>query len=328
MSSSIISLATAFPEWRLNAGAYSAAWGANAARGLQRKPFCGFDEDAISLAIAAARAALSRLSHVPPIGALYVGSTTLPYEEKPASATVVTALFEDRSLRTVEVRGSCQAGLQALLLAGEFCAVHPGAYALAIASDAPQAAADVSIEHALAAGAAAFVVGAGPGIAEIGEDAAVTIETFGARFRRHGERYLSDLELRASDLPATLRALSKLKPGKVDKLAAGASPDVARAIERTFGATSDGLWPQLGDVGAAAAPIALVHSLETAAVGDTVLAMAVAGGATAIMMRRTEGSGLKPTTSVLRQLSAGMDADYIGYLKQRRMLGAADTALS
>lgn len=328
MTASIVSLATAFPAWRLNANAYIAAWGANAARGLQRKPFCGFDEDAISLGVAAGRAALSRLDQAPQIAALYLGSTTLPYEEKPASATVVTALFENHAVRTVEIRGSNQAGLQALLAAAEYCAAHPGAYAMAIASDAPQAAVDASIEHALAAGAAAFVVGTAPGVAEIGEDKSVTIETFGSRFRRNGERHLRDLELRLSEIGAAVRTLARFELGKIDRLAVGAAPDVTRPLEKAFGAASDGLWPQLGDTGAAGAPIALAHALETAATGETVLAAAVASGAVAVMLRRTNGPPLAPVLSVPQQLSGGSETDYIGYLKHRRMLGSTNAATS
>lgn len=328
MTPSIISLASAFPDWRLNTSAYAAAWGANAARGLQRKPFCGFDEDAISLAVAAGRAALARLDQAPHVAALFLGSTTLPYEEKPASATVVTALFDNHAVRTVEIRGSLQAGLQALLAAAEYCMAHSGAYALAIASDAPQAAVDASIEHALAAGAAAFVVGPGPGLAEIGEDRAITIETFGSRFRRNGEKHVRDLELRLSEVGAAARALGKFAFGKIDRLALGAAPDVARAIERIFGVASDGLWPQLGDAGAAGAPIALAHVLETAAIGETVLAAGIASGATALTLRRTQGPPLAPSPSVLQQLLGGSETDYIGYLKHRRMLANSETAAS
>lgn len=328
MTPSIISLAAAFPARRLSASAYAAAWGANAARGLERKPFCGFDEDAISLGVAAGRAALARLDQAPQVTALFLGSTTLPYEEKPASATVVTALFDNHAIRTVEIRGSAQAGLQALLSAAEYCAAHPGVYAIAIASDAPQAAADASIEHALAAGAAAFVVGPAPGMAEIGEDRAITTETFGSRFRRNGEKHVRDLELRVSEVGAAARALAKFGFGKIERAALGASPDVARAVEQAFGVTSDGLWPQLGDTGAAGTPIALVHVLETAAIGETVLAAAVASGATALTLRRTQGPPLAPATPVVQQLAGGSEVDYIGYLKHRRMLGTADMAAS
>ena len=50
------------------------------------------------------------------------------------------------------------------------------------------------------------VVGA-EGIATLEADAAVTIETFGSRFRRLGERFVGDLELRTAEQAKAVAAL-------------------------------------------------------------------------------------------------------------------------
>lgn len=325
-TTSILSFGTAFPSLRLPASAIAAVWGGGGSRGLQRKPFCAFDEDVISLGIAAARSALSGSDGAGRIGALFVGSTALPYEEKPSSATIATAVLGRATVRTVEVRGSCQAGLQALLLASEYCRSHPGSYALAIATDAPAASPQTAMEHPLSAGAAAFLVGIGDGVARFEADAAVTIETFGSRFRRMGERFVSDLELRTSEQANAIRALSAaFKPGAVANLAAGVSADAGKGLVRAFGGTVDELWSKLGDAGAAAAPIALAHVLETAAPDSVILTAAVSSGATALTLKRSSAA-LPQRSSVTDQLSAGTEVDYIAYLKHRRLIGSPELA--
>ena len=260
------------------------------------------------------------------IGALFVGSTTLPYEEKPSSATIVTAVIGHANIRTVEVRGSCQAGLQALVLANEYCRAHPESYALAIAADAPSASASATMEHYLSAGAVAFLVGAGDGVARFEADASVTIETFGSRFRRSGERFVSDLELRSSEQAKAVRALgAAFQPPAVNCLALGAAAETTKALTRAFGGMADELWPVLGDAGAASAPIALAHALESASPQETILAAAVGSGATALTLTRS-GAALPKRPSVLDQLSAGSEVDYIAYLKHRRLIGGTELA--
>jgi len=326
MTPAIHAFGVAFPALRLPGAALAAAWGSGAGRGLERKPFCAFDEDAISLAVAAARSALAGLDKVGGIRALFLGSTTLPYEEKPVSATVVTAVIGHRNVRTVEVRGSCQAGLQALVLAAEFCTANPGAFALAIAADAPEAPPQAPYEYNLAAAGAAFLVGPGPGLAAFGTHAAVTIETFGSRFRRAGERFISDLELRSGDSATAIRELAAtFKPDAVARLAAGAAPEITGMLQRAFGGVPDGLWPNLGDTGAAAAPVALADALETASPGETILAVAIGGGATALTLTRHEGTAVR-MPSLAAQLASGTEVDYLTYLKHRRLLGHTGVA--
>ena len=133
----ILSYGVALPSLRISAAAYKDAWGFCAAGGLKQKAFCSYDEDVMTLAYAAVQAAYERLgvaSDARPADAIFVGATTLPYEEKPSSAILVPALSASTAVRVVEVRGSTQAGLQALAAAVDYCKAHPGKTALAIAA--------------------------------------------------------------------------------------------------------------------------------------------------------------------------------------------------
>jgi hydroxymethylglutaryl-CoA synthase len=327
----IESYGAALPTLRLPASAYVTAWGSCQARGMKQKAFCAYDEDAVTLGIEAARAALGRLGRDVKIAALFFGATTPPYDEKPSAATLPTALFADGAMRVTEISGSPQAGMQALLSAMEFCKAHDGAWALAVAADAPAAPPDAGFEHALGAGAAAFVVGPGGAAAEPIGDFGVTRETFGARFRRHGETALSDLELRTRDREAALAALGRvLKAANVkapDRIALGADAGLARGVGKALNspeATVDALWTEIGDAGAASAPLALAQALDEAKAGEIVLAAAIGAGATAALLRAGSGlDGLRANGRKVAELAAaGRAVDYVTYLKQRRVLSS------
>ena len=195
----IESYGVALPRLRLPASAYVQAWGHCAAPGLKQKAFCSYDEDAVTLGIEAARRSFNSLPLDIEISAIFFGVTTPPYDEKPSAATLPTALFDNDTIRVTEITGSPQAGLQALVSAAEFCLAHKDQYALAVAADAPIGAPDSAFEHALRAAAAAFVVGWEGAAAIYNDSASLTRETFGSRFRRHGEAALNDLELRTRE---------------------------------------------------------------------------------------------------------------------------------
>lgn len=323
--------AAALPALRLPADAYKTAWGSCAARGLKRKAFCAYDEDPVTLAVAAARGALGRLEDGGGAGfdALFLGATTLPYEEKPAAATVLTALTARRDVRVVEIGGSPQAGLQALAAAWEFCAARPGRRALAVAADAPTAPPDMPYEHALGAGAAAFLVVPGGTVATFRDSAAVSRETFGARLRRRGEPTQRDLELRTDDLGPVVADLAAALGGAdaPDRAAVGGDPGAVKRCQRPLKLPEDAVsapWPELGDAGAATAPLALVDALDRAAPGEDVLAVALGAGATALRLQT--GSGLPAVQHRGRSLAdlaaAGREVDYLAYLRHRRLLSS------
>ena len=324
----IESYGVALPALRLPAAAYVEAWGSCGARGMRRKTVCAYDEDAVTLAIEASRRALRRLLGEVRIDALFFGVTTPPYDEKPSAATLATALFAAGDLRVTEISGSPQAGMQALLSALEYCAANRGRRALAVAGDAPIAPADAPYEHALGAGAAAFVTGTGADVAELAAHFAVTRETFGSRFRRHGAEALSDLELRTRDQQASLAALGRVADvAKARRIALGADASVMRGAARALGNTDahiDALWCEIGDAGAASAPLALAGALDAARAGERVFAAAIGAGATAASF--TIGKGLAPLRrrgEKLRDLIAqGRTIDYVTYLKHRRMLSS------
>lgn len=325
----ILAYGAALPRLRLAAAQYRAAWGQCAASGLKRKAFCAYDEDAVTLAVAAARQALDGMDPAR-IGAIFLGATTLPYEEKPSTATVATALGVDGAAAVHEIRGSPSAGVQALSLAADWCAARPERLALAIAADAPSAEPDTPAEHGFGAGAAAFVVGAGAqdtAIAAIGDACAVTIESFGARFRRRGSNATGDLELRTRDAQAAasrLAALAGYRPA--DRLALGIGGRSGADLARILGGQADDVFPGVGDAGAASAALGLVHWLDAAEAAVQVNAVGLGSGAYCLALAVTGGPHRR--AGLADRIGGGEEVDYVAYLRHRRVLSSrlGDTA--
>ncbi len=307
----------AFPALRLPAAAIAEAWRSNAAKGLNRKAVCAFDEDPVTLAVAAARRCLG--DDAPGFSALFVGATSLPYDEKPSSASILSGIGDDAGVRVVEIRGSPQAGVQALLCAAEFCAANPGRRAMAIATDAPRAHPSAGADHALGAGAAAFLVGDGEVVAALAGSAAVSLETFGSRFRRAGERFRDDLELRVDEDAASLRRLTEVLGGAGDAvLAIGGDAGVEKLGASLFGGGGTaGLWVEVGDLGAASAPVAIANALDQASPGARILGIGVGAGATAVSLQ-VLASGASADTA--RRAGQGREIGYLEFLKQTGFL--------
>ena len=318
--------AVSLPALRLPATAYYAAWGQCAAKGLRRKAVCAFDEDAITLAVAAARA--TGAEALAP-KALFLGTTTLPYDEKPSAATLVSALTAETDLHVVELHGSPLAGLQAVAAAADYCRAHPGRRALAVAADAPAGAPDAPLEHGLGAGAGAFILGPGPGPVSIGRYTAVSRETFGSRMRRRESPWTSDLELRGDTLGAVLddlaAATGPLRPTPTRLAAGGTAADarrVARHMEIPQEAVSN-LFAEIGDAGAANAALALAAALDKAAAGETLLALAAGAGAIALELHVSERAAtVRGGPPVATQATGGREVDYVAYLRHRGILSS------
>ncbi|MEK9683449.1 MAG: hypothetical protein VW226_02790 [Rhodospirillaceae bacterium] len=326
----IISYAASLPTLRLSADAYVEAWGSCGARGMKQKAFCAYDEDPVTLGIAAARAALSRLGrNTPKIHALFFGVTTPPYDEKPSASTIPTALFDYMDIRVTEISGSPQAGMQAIISAVEYCAADAERYAVAIAADAPNGPPDASFEHAFGAAGTAFVIGPDGVVADFQGTLGVTRETFGARFRRHGQEVLSDLELRTKDNLASAKMLGEQCSvlGPVTRLALGAEAGLMRGIGRAFGnpdAIVDTVWSQIGDAGSASAPFALASAFDEMRINESVLAISLGSGGTACLFKTREGlaKNRRRGESVASLIRGGRTVGYLDYLKHKRFLSS------
>ena len=82
------------------------------------RSMCNWDEDALTMAVAAAKDCLTGREKRD-IDAVYLGSTTLPFADRQNAAIVATALNLRDDILTLDVTGSQRAGTTALLAALE-----------------------------------------------------------------------------------------------------------------------------------------------------------------------------------------------------------------
>src|SRR5216117_2661410 len=162
MQLGIVGYGAYVPRYRIRVDEIAKVWGADVTSyaqglGLQEKSVPAPDEDAITMAVEAARHAVRRCHAArPAIGACYVGSESHPYAVKPSATVLATALGADPNCRAADLEFACKAGSEALFLAGQLVAARAVRWALAVGTDASQGAPGDPLEYSAAAGAAAF----------------------------------------------------------------------------------------------------------------------------------------------------------------------------
>jgi len=314
------------PRLRLSRAAIAAAhrWMAPAlgAGAKGERAFCSWDEDAITMAVEAARDCAAPGAR-DGIRALTLASTTLPYADMSNAAVVAGALDLASSVRASEATGSQRAATTALAQAIEARAEG----ALIVASERPMAKPASAQEMALGAGAAALRLGTGELIAKVLGAASVNA-AFADHVRAVGaasdygweERWIRD-EGYAKIVPQAIAAALAQADVAARELAhfvmpspiRGAAAAVARAVGFK-GEVADDLSAGCGLTGAAHAFLMLAKVLETAEAGAKILLVGFGQGADAIVLeatgRRPAGRGVTgaladrvPTEDYLRMLS-------------------------
>jgi hydroxymethylglutaryl-CoA synthase len=282
------------PRFRIDADEVADAWGSSPS-GIESTAVPYADEDALTMAVAAARRALDAggvalgTTETTPtdIDFLAFATTTPPLAEEDLTARLGAMLglpeTADRRLFT----GSTRAGTRALAAALD-AAPDRG---LVVAADCPRGEPHDERDHAAGAGAAGFLVGTdlpgdGPD-AEVLARAEHATPYPGTRFRRPGSERVEGLGVTEYDRDAFRAATG----GAVDALDVDPGPDAA-AVQAPDGAipyraagavgvSTDAIAAHetvsgLGDTGAASVPLSLAEAL---AAGDDCLAVGFGSGA-------------------------------------------------
>jgi len=209
------------PRFRIRTSEIARVWGKSGADiadslGVHEKAVADSDEDAITMAAEAGRAALLRAGiDAQKIGALFVGSESHPYAVKPSGTVVCEALGLSKHVFLADYEFACKAGTAALQNAYSLVKAGETEYGMAIGSDTAQGRPGDALEYTAASGAAAFVVGKNP-IAEIEGMLSVTTDTSdfwrreGERYPRHGHRFTGE--------PAYFSHVNAAAKGLMEKL--------------------------------------------------------------------------------------------------------------
>lgn len=263
----------------------ASAWGVPAAPGTRSA--AGPDEDALTLAVAAAARAVEASGLAPDqVDLLFLASTTLPHHERQSAAIVAAALDLRRDVRTADVTGSLRAGLDATFAAADAILAGTARAAIVVAADCRLATPGSPAEQTYGDGAAAIVLARDGGLARI-EGAGVTRRAEAARWRSSDERLVRTYEARLERVSGYGRELPAAARHALDEAGVDDPKDAVRAYP-----TAD---REVGDWGAAAPMLALVRALEDAPPDTRILWGAPGDGAAAAWVVRGEAPATAPS---------------------------------
>ena len=326
------------PRLRLPRDAAFAAtgWFAPGFKNLAKgeRSFCAWDEDAVTMAVEAARDCLADRDRSS-IARVVLASTSHPFADRQNSTIVKEALFLSDTTGTLDISGSKRSATSALIDA--FHAVAGGAGdTLCIAAERNRHRPGSEAEFNSGHGAASVVVARGDGCARLIGTHSVSVD-FVDHFRKEGEVFDYDWEARwvreegygkivVSTIAGALRKFG-IDAGMVDHFLLGsAMPKIGDHVAQRVGirpdAVVDTLGSILGDAGAAQPLILLSHVLERAIPGQCIMLVGFGSGCDVILLETTAAvAGVVPVRGVGGYLEARDPvANYVKYLAHSGLL--------
>jgi 3-hydroxy-3-methylglutaryl CoA synthase len=298
------------PHLRLQraAAAKANAWLAPGLMGKAKgeRAMANWDEDAITMAVEAARDCLGPADDRSHIRAVLLATTTAPFADRLNAGIVCAALTLEPGVHAADVTGSQKAGLSALAQGLCMAAGAPTSLLVAMA-DKRRARAASTQELDNGDAGAAFQIGQGDLAAEWIGGAASTVD-FVDHFRGAGEEFDYSWEERwvrdegfskiVPEVAARALASAGLSAADVDVFILPSTfKGVPEAIAKKLGikpeAVADTLAATLGEAGCAHAGVMLAHALEKAAPGQVILACQFGQGCEALVFRTTAAVAAK-----------------------------------
>ena len=291
----ITSYGAYIPRYRLNRKTIFSAmgWFNSATAGVARgeKAVANYDEDGITMAVAAARDCLTNCDR-DCIDGLYLGSTSAPYLERQNAAVCAAALALRPNIRAADFGASLKSGTSALISACDAVRAENIKNFLVCAADSRQGKPGSNMEHTFGDGAAAFVVGKEDVIAELKGSYSVTRDFVDYRridedkfIRGWEERWIRDEGYGKIVPEAVVGFLEKynLKIGDFAKVVIGCpSAPALKGLSKKLGVEADriqdNLMGSVGDTGSALAPMMFVAALEESKPGDRILVVGYGNG--------------------------------------------------
>ncbi len=333
----IISVGGYIPRLRLNRMTIYQQMGwllpATAMVAQGERSLCNWDEDSVTMAVAAARDCLAEVDRSA-VGALFLASTTLPYSDRLNASVVATALNLQEEIRAADYCSTQKAGTTALL--GALDAARNGETVLVAAADRREAKAGSFFEMWFGDGAAALLLGSDNVIAEFEGAYSVSCD-FVSHYRASGRRFDYTWEERWVRDEGYTKIIPQVIQGLLDKLGLS-SGDIARfvypcffdrehaSIARTLGArpeqVMDNMHQVCGETGVAHPLIMLIRALEQARPGDRIIVASFGQGCDALSFRATEAIGSRPPRpGITGWLARGKPLDkYLKFLKFRGLI--------
>jgi hydroxymethylglutaryl-CoA synthase len=334
----ITSIGAYVPIYRLSRQEIGRTWQAKGSAG--EKAVAGYDEDTITIAVAAALDCVK--GNGKKVDGLYFATTTAPYKEKQSAAIIAGAVDLDKECDTADLTNSLRAGTTAMKAA--IGAVESGAakQVLVVGADCRLGAPKGRFEQILGDGAAALMIGSTDPIATI-EGSYSIFSDFTDLWRTKNDDFIQSGEIRfieeAGYIPTMQEAVEglmkkySLKPADFSKIVFYANDarqhgDMAKKLGFEKSQVQDPLFGQIGNTGAAQVLVTLVAAFEEAAPGDRILVAGYGDGSDTFILQATEHvSTMRRTPTMKERLARTVAIDYGRYLSWRDLIPTEPSAL-
>jgi len=311
--------------------------------GRGERSVAGFDEDPITMAVTAAMNCLDGKKRTL-VDGLYFASTTSPYLQKQAAATVATALDLPRNILTLDSTNSLRAGTIALRHAVDTIKAGSARQILVVAADMRVPQPHSELEQTFGDGSIALLIGDTDVSVSIEDSYSISDEILD-EWHMSGEKFIRTWENRFVNEEGYLSVLKEAVSGLMTSSglnitdfarAAFYAPDAKRHrnMANALGLNlktqvQDGMFGIMGNTGTAFALMTLSAALEEAKVGDKILLANYGDGADALYLQATEQiNQIKCTRTLNKYLqSKRILDDYVNtYAHWRGLINIAPAA--
>jgi len=327
----ITSVGAYIPVYRLNRDEIGRMWGGRSAGGA--KAVAGYDEDTVTMAVAAALDCLQRGGAG--VNGLSLATTTAPYREKLSAAIVASVADLNEECHAADFTDSLRAGTAALKSAVDAVGAGSTKKVLVVASDSRQGAAKGALEQTRGDGAAALIIGSEKVIAEV-EGSYSIFNDFTDIWRTDDDKFPRSAEGRFIDEVGYLPTMQSVIAGLLKKYKLAVSDfaavvyyasdarqhaALARRLKLDKAQVQDPLYNDIGNTGTAAGFLMLAAALEKAKPGDRILFVSYGDGADAFIFRVTdEIKKLQKKPVISPQLAGKTAISYGQYLSWRNLV--------
>ncbi len=327
------------PRYRLNRGLVYQAMGwmnpANIANAAGEKAVANFDEDSLTMAVAAGIDALNGIDRST-VGGVYFASTSMPYKERLNAGIITAALGLKDQIRAADFSGGIKAGTTALISALEGVEAKGVSNVMVTASDCRLGRPASPQELIFGDAAAALLIGSDNVIAEFKGSFSTTYDfvdhyrgSFAKYDRQWEDRWIRDLGF-AELLPETVKGLldkTSMQITDFNKVVYPCHYGAARRqLNKMLGITPEAdqsnMQGEIGETGTPHSLVMLVKALEEASPGDKILVISFGSGCDALYFEVTDKiHNLSKRNGIAGSLANRSDLDnYTKYLVWRDIL--------
>ena len=291
----ITSYGAYIPRYRL--GKETAGWGLPV-----EKPVGNFDEDSLTMAVAAGMDCIEGLDRSA-VDGLFFATTTSPYIEKQGASIVAAAVDLGRNILTNDITNSLRAGTLAMRSALDAIAAGSAKQIMVTVADCRMGAPGSEVEQLSGDGAGALLFSGDGVIAEVIGSYSVSDEMMDM-WRAEGDMSVRTWEDRFVLETGYLKILPEAVSGLMQKLNLtpkditkacyyGPNPRRHGEMARRLGLDpetqiQEPLFGRMGNTGAAYSIMLLIAALEEAKPGDRILVASYGDGADAYLLEVTK----------------------------------------